>query len=65
MAKKKTKRKKSTKKKKKMSRLELEKYIKMASSGKGKEFLLGIKMLGGIPTASMGMGPGTHGHLSH
>lgn len=47
-------------KKKKLSRLELEEYIKMASSGKGKKFLLGVRMLGGMPSASMGGGPGTH-----
>ena len=62
MAKKKTTKKKVSKKKK-MSRTQLEKYIKMASSGKGAKYLLGVKMLGGVPTAGMGMGPGTHGHL--
>lgn len=61
MAKKKTKKK--TKKKKRPSKAQLEKWIQMASKGKGQEFLKGVKMLGGIPTPGMGMGPGTHGHL--
>ena len=59
MVKKKVKKNKS-KQKKKLSRSELEEYIKMASSGKGKKFLLGVRMLGGMPSASMGGGPGTH-----
>ncbi len=57
---KKVKRKKAKQKKRKLTHSELEEYIKMASSGKGKKFLLGVRMLGGMPSASMGGGPGTH-----
>jgi hypothetical protein len=48
------------KKKRKLSLAEKKKYIKMASHGVGKEFLLGVKMLGGVATPGAGAGVGHH-----
>ena len=59
MAKKKTK-KVSKKKKKKLTTAQKKKYIKIASSGKGLDFMHAVKMLGGITMPGAGMGPGTH-----
>ena len=58
--KKKTKKQTKKRKRKKLTLAEKKKYIRMAGYGKGKEYLLGVKMLGGIPGLGMGMGPGTH-----
>ena len=52
--------KKTTKKKKKLTLTEKKKYIKIASSGKGLDFMHAVKMLGGITMPGAGMGPGTH-----
>ena len=57
MAKKKTKKKAG---KKKLTMAQKRKYIKMASEGSGMEYLMGVRMLGGISSKNMGMGPGTH-----
>ena len=60
MAKKKTTKKKSSKKKKKLTLAQKKKYIKIASEGKGLDFMHAVKMLGGIRMPGAGMGPGTH-----
>ncbi len=54
--------KKKAKKKRKLTLAEKAKYSHLAGYGSGMDYLKAMKMLGGINTKNMGMGPGTHGH---